>query len=238
MRAVVLACLASGCQLVFTLDDRPPPPAQPPAKCVEEGVQLCLTFDTLEDGRTPDDSGNANDATLVDVEPADRDGRPAVSLGPTSEIRIENVNTLNFPGALSFEAFFRWRAVGEGAQAVLDSVEQWGMGVSGLGVGCTFFFEATPFASFPQSGGIRPNEWQHIACVFDPAVGTQLFLDGMLKTTDPAVIGGVLETMKGGRVRIGGFDNNTALFQGDLDDVRILDRVMTEAEINATVNAD
>ncbi len=212
----------------------------PPAKCVEPDVALCLTFEAEEiDGRALDASGQGNDALLTDVEPADREGHRAISLGLTSKVVIENVNTLNFAGPLSFEAFFRWNGTGEQfpGQSVIDSFQQWGSGISSAGVACTFAFDVGGI-SLPTSGGIRPNEWQHIACVYDPVVGVQLYLDGALKATDATAIGKTIKTMEGGRVRIGGFDNNTALFQGEIDDVRVVGRALTADEVLATVNAD
>jgi hypothetical protein len=236
VRAACLLAL-TGCQLVYPLE---PGPA-PASACLQEGVELCLSFeDEFSDGETTDASGNGNDASLVAVSKATRKGHDAVSHDGNSTIAIKNVNTLNFAGPLTFEAFLRWSGAGAD-QVIVDNLGAYGITINNFGsVFCTFIF-ANGAVSVPSTAfmpGITANVWHHAACVFDPAVGTTVYLDGMPRQTDAATIGNTLVLDRGGRVRVGSLDDNTKHFLGDIDDVRISTRALTDAEILATVNAD
>lgn len=248
VRGVVLASLlaTSGCQLVFKLEDIPAVPdgPPPPAACTLPGTRLCLTFDDdLADNDTPDLSGNGNDAELVAVLATARGDQQAIALEVGSRITVKDINTLNFPGPLSFDAFFRWRGVfgtGEFGQAVIDNSNQWGSTINNLlGYGCTFLFDDRP-DTLVTSNSLQIGVWHHLACVYDPAQGVILYFDGVEKARDDRVIGGTVRTTAsgGGRIHAGSFDSDTAKLTGDLDNVRVFDRVLSPTEILDTVNND
>jgi len=236
--AVWLAC--SGCQLVFSLD----PVTDPPTPgCSEDDVKLCLSFgDGLVGDTTTDESGNDNDALISKVTRIERKGHNAARLTAASEITIKNVNTLNFGGPLSFDAFLRWRGGGDATQAIVDNVEAYGIAINTSGsVFCTIILDTTPFVSIASTAfmpGITIDVWHHVACVYDPEVGLTVYLDGMPRMTEPNGIQNMVATNRGGRVHVGSLDDGSAKFLGDVDDVRVLTRALTEGEIIETVNAD
>ncbi|MBA2538448.1 MAG: LamG domain-containing protein [Deltaproteobacteria bacterium] len=232
MRVAAVWVLLSGCHLIFDLDQRA-------AQCKVSGIQLCLTFeDDLGDLETTDDSGEGNDARLLNVSPAKHNGQGAVSLEATSKIEIENMGALDVPGPLTFDAFFRWLE-GSDPQAILDNFNQWGLGVqSGVEVSCTLGFADFTF-SILVGGNFVPGRWHHVACVFDPDIGTQLYLDGVPIKTDPAGIGKMVR-MNGGApfVMVGSFNSGTGHFLGELDDLRVITRALSSDEILAAADAE
>ncbi len=252
MRWFPVSLLAlTGCQLVFDLGPRDAAPrdaaidadlrSQP---CQLAGAKLCLAFeDDLTDLETIDESGQGNDAALVDVSSAMRKGHQAVALGATSKISLLNVNTLNFPGPLSFDGFFRWTGdMTEFVHAVVDNVSAYGITMNTLGqYACTFVFDPVdqqPGFAFLLAGGIVIDLWHHVACVFDPEAGAFMYFDGIETRRDVTVAGRSVVTTAGGRLHVGQIDNNTNRMIGDIDDIRIFDRVLTPEEILDTVNAE
>jgi hypothetical protein len=237
VRGILMIVGLAGCQLVFDVDSTVTP------ACREEGVELCLEFeDDLTDFESPDSSIRDNDAALVNVTSTERKGHGAATLAIDSEISIKNVNTLNFAGPLSVEAFLRWPGGGESLQGVVDNFEAYGIAINNSGsVFCSFFLDNSPFFSGAGTAfmpGLTIDVWHHVACVYDPEVGTTIYLDGMPRSTDADGAQNTVVTNRGGRVRVGSFDDGTSRFVGDVDDVRIVTRALKEAEIMATVNAD
>lgn len=228
VRGVIWLLGATGCQVVFPFEANNEP-------------RLELDFeDDVDDGRASDVSGNGNDAALVDVLRSERNGEGAVALGLTSKISLEPINTLNFPGPLSFEVFFKMDG-GTGTQALIDNENQYGSTINAdlFNVTCTFIFGFFDFSS-PGSpiGSVEVGRWHHLSCVHDPERGAIVYLDGTERAIDPAAANRAIATNGGGRVTIGGFSDDTSKFLGELDDVRIFPRVRLESEILRTVNEE
>ncbi len=79
------------------------------------------------------------------------------------------------------------------------------------------------------------NTWYHVAVSYDEATTTmKLYKNGTLVSTNtnvPAYVGGNV-------VRIGAYGPNDNLFSGNIDEVRIWNRVVTEAEIQNNLNCE
>ena len=85
-----------------------------------------------------------------------------------------------------------------------------------------------------QGGALTIGEWHHIAYVIDDAGDTaRLYVDGALATTI-AVTGTPLFMKAGQELRIGS-SYPTEFMHGQIDDVRIYNRVLSEAEVAGLV---
>jgi hypothetical protein len=250
VRGVLMIGLA-GCRVVFDVTPTPDAPSDAPGDadtrslpCQLAGAKLCLAFeDDLLDLEAIDESGEGNDASLENVLPTMRNGHQAVAIGATSRIKIKNVGTLHFPGPLSFDGFFRWAGTGDGIQVMLDSFMEYNAGFTNNGgIGCTFVFdpvEGQAGAILLAVGGVVVvDTWHHLACVYDPTVGAQMYFDGLLVSSNTTDINRTLVTTGDGRVRAGSFNNDGGRIIGEIDDVRIFDRVLSDDEIRETFIAE
>lgn len=90
------------------------------------------------------------------------------------------------------------------------------------------------------SGNIAVNDgaWHHVAAVYNPTATNKvsLYVDGILDTA-----GNLTTTVNTGlatTVRIGSRIDTVNFFQGDIDEVRIWDKALTQAEIQANKNIE
>ena len=92
-----------------------------------------------------------------------------------------------------------------------------------------------PFAVTPDN--LHNNQWHHLCSIFD---GTHLhmFVNGISRRSDPFAWQGTTRHPTSG-VHVGINSNNLAvwIFNGLIDEVRIYNRALTEAEIRANFNA-
>lgn len=82
---------------------------------------------------------------------------------------------------------------------------------------------------------IVANTWYHVALTYDAATTTmKLYKNGVLVSTNT----NVAPFIGGNALRIGSFDNGQNLLGGKIDEVRIWDRVLPEAEIVNNMNCE
>jgi hypothetical protein len=83
----------------------------------------------------------------------------------------------------------------------------------------------------PNGGGdfVSMNQWQHIAAVFDPGTGTARFFKNGIQTAE------VLLSYRGGQIlkiaETDVFGGSNGRFQGLIDEARVWDRPLSQAEI-------
>ena len=82
---------------------------------------------------------------------------------------------------------------------------------------------------------IVANTWYHVALTYDAATTTmKLYTNGILVSTNTEV-----NPFNGGNaLRIGAFDDASNLFGGKIDEVRIWNRVLSQAEIQNNMNCE
>ncbi|GIF96965.1 hypothetical protein Cci01nite_20590 [Catellatospora citrea] len=119
------------------------------------------------------------------------------------------------------------------------------LGYSAAPRGWTFTMNATDTPTGPNDADralypvpAQTGVWVHLAGVYDAeAAELRLYVDGQLAARTPSTTrwraGGALQL---GRWRSDG--SPLGFWPGDLDDVRIVDRVMPDAEIRSTMNGD
>ncbi|MFM9987618.1 LamG-like jellyroll fold domain-containing protein [Flavobacterium sp.] len=82
---------------------------------------------------------------------------------------------------------------------------------------------------------IVANTWYHVALTYDAATTTmKLYTNGILVSTNTTVD----PFIGGNALRIGAFDNGGNLFGGKIDEVRIWNRALSQAEIQNNMNCE
>lgn len=163
--------------------------------------------------------------------------------------------------ALSFDGIDDWVSIGDAPSLDLTStmtLEAWVRPTSLGGDSRTVILKERPggraYALYATDGASRPpagyvavgtnersavgssvlpaNTWSHLAVTYNGSV-LRLFVNGVLARSRTASGGGVVST---GTLRLGGNAVWGQFFSGQLDDVRLYNRVLTASEIQADMN--
>ncbi len=200
---------------------------------------------------TADASGNGNSGTLVDSPAwvAGRVGPAALSLpGTTSYVRVTNSGNLNnlYQTGMTVTAWINPAAAGGGGRGrIIDFDNNTGGWFFCMYTSSTIQFLADEFANNAayriSTAGITLNSWQHVAATWDGSASgshIQLYINGVAAVSTDA------STMQDGTgaesgdvgvpFYIGNRQVDTARgFNGSIDDVRVYNRVLSLAEIQA-----
>jgi hypothetical protein len=108
--------------------------------------------------------------------------------------------------------------------------------------GLYFYVTATGNQSYlsptPVNAAIWDGAWHHIAGTYDGSV-VRLFVDGTEVGTGTAAVAAINYATPSGNLAIGALHPTVPLsynFNGDIDEVRVWNRVLTQAEIQARAN--
>ena len=185
---------------------------------------------------TADSSGHGNAGTLVNG-PTWTTGKYGGALlfdGVDDRVRVDDSASLDLTTAATFEAWVYPTAVPSGWRTILQKeVDAYYFTASGAGAG-----------NLPASGGtfngvccsyvagtavLPVNTWTHLAATFDGAA-LRFYANGILVATNPVT--GSYE-VNAGLLWIGGNAIYGEHFPGKLDELRVYDKALTQAEIQA-----
>lgn len=108
----------------------------------------------------------------------------------------------------------------------------WGIGISPVGNGSTIFDSVLGSSSHVSTAGITDQEWHHI--VETRGNGTiQFYIDGVLDSSQADTD---VHDCSAALYQIGNHNNNSPMFKGTLDDLRLYNKVLTAAEVSAIYN--
>ena len=215
-----------------------------------QGVWL---FDEGSGLTTADSSGNGNTGTLtngptwsIDT-PIAYSGNHALSFdGIDDYVKVANSTSLNISGAITVEAWLKPNTVlaSDNWRAVVYKEQLSGIGKGGYGLITNetqtevYFFtrgSGQAFAGYGLGIGntLTPNTWNHVVGTLDATGYMALYVNGVLIDSGPVGTTYLYQTDK--PLYIGGDPDNgyTAPYEfaGTIDEVRILDRALTPAEV-------
>lgn len=252
MRAILGVALGglSGCQVLFPLDgiptdatvDVPPDADLRPLACRHPGLLLCLTFeDDLADGKSDDHSGRDLDASVANGVSTERlPGERAIATGSTDILvpgtqELDGSTALDLVRPFTLDAWVFYDAVEAGDRYFLDNESQYGIAVVGGAerVSCNWATGANSYGiQLPQAGSATPGQWHHVACVGEEGLLRGHF-NGVKSLTiindGAAIFAGGTNFLYLGRA---GFSGNPRPVSGQIDNVRIWDRALSDSEIN------
>jgi len=164
--------------------------------------------------------------------------------GTSDFVRVPNAAQHNFgTGDFSMDLWVRSTA-STGLQVMLDKRDTTG-GSRGfslfLGNGTLGFQlgDGAGFTNYPRAGFFADGLWHHVAVTVDrdQATGLVMYVDGIGVTHDPTSHPGSVSS--NADLWIGSRDPNFGqiLFAGDLDEIELFNRVLTQAEVAALFHA-
>src|SRR6185436_12606875 len=185
-------------------------------------------------------------SSILHSQPAPPPNRVLDLDGQGDYVRLPAAGFTNLAQA-TVEAWSRWRTFAAAARVFDFGERQREMYVAGpsantavAGSGGSLKFLIVDAAGNRRRvevfGGIRYNEWVHIAAVTGPG-GVRLYLNGMLVATNAYT--GSLSSIGGQNYFLGRdnyADNRPAMLNGQLDEVRVWSVRRTESEIRETMS--
>jgi len=201
---------------------------------------------TFEEGTgttTADLSGTGNDGTLagsplpVWVSPG-AVGTGALDFTPTARVSLPNSASLQLTGALTLTAW-TWADASAGGRVISKgtTTRGWELTVENTGYYQLLIpVNATTLTSCKTDPGtVALGVWTHIAAVYDPSALTmKIYTNGVLATT--TISGTVPATMYNNTnmtPTIGTRPDGSSRWDGRLDEIRVYDTALTQAQIQA-----
>ena len=203
-----------------------------------DGTFLHWKLDETTGTVAPDDSANAYDGTLVNMDDSDWvagvDGNALDFDGVDDYVEITGYKGITGVQARTCSAWIK-------TNQVSGEIMTWGSHASNGGLWIIRVNEAGQLRTEVKGGNINgstlinDNAWHHIALVLEddgsPDISeAQLYVDGQLEPIS-AVVDEPINTDFVENVHIGVYAPFLRYFQGQIDDVRIYDRALSEAEI-------
>jgi hypothetical protein len=215
--------------VTVTVTGAPPPPSG--------GLVAAYAFNEGTGNTTADASGNGNTGTRVGPTwAAGRFGSALSFDGADDFVSVADSASVDATGALTLEAWINPRTLSSYRMIVNKTTNgqpsNYYLATVGQGLGFGFY---TAGWQDHVAGGVtlQPNTWYHVAAVYsDAANSVRLYVNGN------EVFSGVETnslTANSNTLRMGiGFPNE--VFDGLIDEVRIYNRALTPAEIQADMN--
>jgi hypothetical protein len=199
------------------------------------------SFDEASGTLATDSSGNNNTATLFNgvARDAGKYGGGLTFDGVNDHLSIPNSASLDVSGAeLTLSMWINPQALAGSDSVVLAkawnatmSSPYYQYGLELLGGTVPVFYVGTTggVQSASMGSALALNQWSNLAVVFNGS-HVQFYVNGALSTT-LALSASI--TARGNALRLGADADIQQFFEGSLDDVRIYERALTQAEIQA-----
>ena len=203
------------------------------------GLVASYSFDAGVGPTASDTSGNGNHGTISGAtwSTSGRYGSALSFDGVNDLVTMPDADSLDLTTAMTLEAWVRPSAIGSGWRTVLlkerpGQLSYAFYGAAGTGTPSAQI-SATTGGEAVAGTGIPVNAWTHLAATYDGA-SLLLYADGVQVAS--AVATGPIVTSTGA-LRVGGNTVWAEWFAGLIDEVRVYNRVLTPAEIQADMAA-
>ncbi len=207
--------------------------AQPPAA----GLVAAYNFNEGSGTQALDVSGSGNTGvtTRTTWSTAGRTGS-ALSFGGNAFVTIADNAMLDLTAGMTIEAWVRPSSSSNNVRPIVYKERGFGFSYalfsSSNGNVPAAWIRTTAQVSAAGTSSIPSNTWTHLAATYDRS-RLRLFVNGVEVTNTAAT---ALISTGTGPLRIGGTNNGSDFFRGLIDDVRIYNRALSAAEIQADMN--
>lgn len=198
---------------------------------------------------TADASGNNNNGTLNGAAWTTGVSGSAIDLRGNSQVDIADNAALR-PGNISWGLWIRTAGTASGNQVIIGksdfstaSNEQYVVWLDGSGranmsikrnSGCAI---AAGWYNVVGTSNIDDQQWHHIVGTWDGTTA-RMYVDGALQGANAAIPAGNIDNCVGGSLRFGiWWQNFPDRYAGDIDEVHLYDRALTQTEVTQLFNA-
>ena len=199
-----------------------------------------FTFDEDSGDIIYDTSGNGNNGTIFGAQRgAGKYGKALEFNGADNYVEVPTSDSLEIDTNVSIAAWINWIDAGDGWQGILSKGT-----MDGPGENYSLFINkderyfhfvlALDVGRVQQNSpnnSVVPNEWLHVCCTWDGSV-TRIYINGEMAMEMDQVATIIPSNLP---LRIGHRDGSSHYWNGIIDEVRIYDHALTEAEILAAM---
>ena len=215
----------------------PTPTPTLPSTPTPGGLVAAFSFDEGSGSSASDSSGFNNTAKIVGATwKAGKFGSALGFNGTSDRLQIDGSTSLNLQSAATIEAWvyptvsqIGWRTIVQRQKVAYFLHASYDSGTLQPSTGYNLN-GATKWIASPSA--IPVNVWTHLASTYDGA-GIRLYVNGVEVASQPAA--GSIESNIN-PIWIGGNEPYGEYFQGQIDDVRIYGKALTQAQIQADMN--
>ncbi len=198
----------------------------------DSGLIAYWPMDEISGSIIADVSGNGLDATLNNIDETTHiSGKlnNALNFDSTRDGTIVSANALK-PESLTIAAYINIPSASGAWQWVGGHGDNYGLVVNKDGDIQFYYYNGSSWPKITiDVEDLRDGEWHHIAGSFDESTGQlQAFVDGVLVGSRSG--SGDIVYSKGNDFHIGSM-NGTRRFNGDIDELKVYDRALTETEV-------
>jgi cytoskeletal protein RodZ len=202
------------------------------------GLVAAYGFDEIAGMTVGDASGNGNSGVMQNATrtTAGLYGGAITFGGASSWVTVNDAASLDLTTGLTLEAWVNptsltgWRDVV--AKETAGGVAYWLYAAAGGGAPATGAFVAGAERELLGTGVVALNTWTHLAGTYDGAM-QRLYVNGM-QVSSRVQTGGV--SVSASPLRIGGNSVWGEVFAGRIDEVRVYNRALSQAEIQGDMN--
>jgi predicted alpha-1,2-mannosidase len=154
--------------------------------------------------------------------------------GTNDYVEVVNTTALNATAAISTTAWFKTSQAGTAYASILRHDGHFtGFQITKYGTArAVYWVGATSYsATFNWDNIYNNNVWHHIATVYDANVGLSIYIDGSLVASNTTNKGALGTTTK--NFCLGASETGTECYKGLLDDVRVYNKALSVAEVQA-----
>jgi len=198
------------------------------------------TFDEGSGGIVYDSSGNGNNGTINGAKwDAGKYGQALQFNGQDNYVEVPTSDSIEIDTIVSIAAWINWIDAGDAWQGILSKGTMDGPGENySLFVnrdGRYFHFVLALDVGRVQqnspNNSVVPNEWMHVGCTWDGSV-TRIYINGEMAMEMDQVATIIPSNLP---LRIGHRDGSSHYWNGIIDEVRIYNHALTEAEVLAAM---
>jgi hypothetical protein len=218
---------------IVTVAVMPPPPVS--------GLVAAYGFEEASGSAVTDLSGNGNTGTMVNATrtTAGKYGSGLTFNGTTAYVQVPDAASLDL-AATGTVAVWMFQTVAKGQAGLIHkgqlssfADEAYSLQNSGTTrLPEIYVTSGTASKDVVATTALTLSAWHHVAATWD-ASGTKLYIDGVLNAS---ATGALTVRNTTGALVLGAQYANGFPFQGTLDEVRIYNRALTQAEIQAGMN--
>ncbi len=202
------------------------------------GLVAAYGFNEGTGGTVADASGNGNTGTITGASwsAAGRYGSALVFNGVDNLVRVASSASLNLGSAMTLQAWIQPSVAQSGWRTIMQrQVDAWFLNASNqngplLPAGGGTFGSATVYVSGSSASPV--GAWTHVALTYDASM-LRLYVNGVLATSQART--GAIQSSSN-PLWIGGNLPYGEYFQGLIDEVRVYNRALSPAEIQADMN--